>query len=95
MQQVWSQLLDADFVKAYSHGFVMECVDGRIRRFYPRIFTYSADYPEKYVLYITGAYNAEQKLFTEFCLLQCEIRVFAPVHDALFARLTLIRWVRN
>lgn len=27
----------------------MECADGLVRRFYPRIFTYAANYPEKYV----------------------------------------------
>jgi hypothetical protein len=26
------------------------CADDLQRRFYPRIFTYSADYPEKWVL---------------------------------------------
>jgi hypothetical protein len=35
MQEVWQQLLDDDFLEAYQHGI------------YPRIFTYSADYPEK------------------------------------------------
>lgn len=29
---------------------IFSCSDGVERRFYPRIFTYSADYPEKYVL---------------------------------------------
>jgi hypothetical protein len=43
----WALLLDDDFVSAYKHGIVVGCVDGVMRRFYPRIFTYSADYPEK------------------------------------------------
>jgi hypothetical protein len=47
MHGVWDQLLDDDFVASYRHGFVMDCFDGVSRRFYPRIFTYSADYPEK------------------------------------------------
>jgi hypothetical protein len=47
MHGVWDQLLDDDFVALYLHGFVMDCFDGVSRRFYPRIFTYSADYPEK------------------------------------------------
>lgn len=42
-------ILDEDFVKAYEHGVVIQCYDGIDRRFYPRIFTYSADYPEKFV----------------------------------------------
>lgn len=43
----WKMLLDEDFIRAYSHGVVITCCDGLKRRFYPRIFTYSADYPEK------------------------------------------------
>ena len=53
MHGVWNKLLDDDFVNAYRHGFAMECLDGVWRRFYPRIFTYSADYPEKCVQYNT------------------------------------------
>lgn len=45
----WDILLDEEFMNAYEHGMVIECCDGVRRRFYPRIFTYSADYPEKYV----------------------------------------------
>lgn len=41
-------LLDTEFVDAMQHGLVIVCPDGRRRCFYPRIFTYSADYPEKY-----------------------------------------------
>jgi hypothetical protein len=47
MHQVWKVLLDDEFVKAYWHGIVIKCFDGAWRRIYPRIFTYSADYPEK------------------------------------------------
>ena len=47
MQQVWKVILDDDFKEAYEHGFVVECLDGISQQFYPRIFTYSADYPEK------------------------------------------------
>jgi hypothetical protein len=45
----WKILLDDEFLQAYEHGIVVCCCDGIKRRFYPRIFTYSADYPEKYV----------------------------------------------
>lgn len=45
---VWRELLDAQFIEAYKHGVVIHCTDGIMRRVYPRIFTYSADYPEKY-----------------------------------------------
>ncbi|KIO30648.1 hypothetical protein M407DRAFT_20363 [Tulasnella calospora MUT 4182] len=47
-QAVWRRLvMDPDFLHAYQHGIVIECADGITRRVYPRIFTYSADYPEK------------------------------------------------
>ena len=44
---VWHILLDDEFVRAYRDGIVMKCADGITRRIFPRIFTYSADYPEK------------------------------------------------
>lgn len=47
MHAQWALLLDGDFLQIYAHGIVIECTDGVLRRFYPRIFTYSADYPEK------------------------------------------------
>lgn len=40
-------MLDTEFINAYEHGLVISCYDGVSRRFYPRVFTYSADYPEK------------------------------------------------
>ena len=43
----WAELLDSEFVSAYEHGLTLTCADGIERRLYPRIFTYSADYPEK------------------------------------------------
>ncbi|KAK7437003.1 hypothetical protein VKT23_006712 [Stygiomarasmius scandens] len=50
MHQVWQLLLDDEFVHAYQFGIVIKCADGIERRIYPRIFTYSADYPEKVLL---------------------------------------------
>jgi hypothetical protein len=49
MHKVWETLLDDDFIEAYDRGLVCRCHDGTSRRFFPRIVTYSADYPEKYV----------------------------------------------
>jgi hypothetical protein len=43
----WKILLDEEFIEACKHGIVIRCCDGIERRFYPRILTYSADYPEK------------------------------------------------
>ena len=48
----WAIILDDEFLEAWKHGIVIRCCDGVERRFYPRIFTYSADYPEKWVLYL-------------------------------------------
>lgn len=45
----WDIILDEEFLVAYVHGIVIHCCDGIRRRFYPRIFTYSADYREKSV----------------------------------------------
>ena len=47
IQAVWKYILDDDFIHAMMYGVVVTCHDGIKRRIYPRIFTYSADYPEK------------------------------------------------
>lgn len=47
MHAVWCALLDDEFVDAWKHGVVIVCADGVKRRVFPRILTYSADYPEK------------------------------------------------
>ena len=44
----WRILLDDEFLEAWEHGIVIVCQDQVKRRMYPRIFTYSADYPQKY-----------------------------------------------
>ncbi|KAG2058141.1 hypothetical protein BDR06DRAFT_876533, partial [Suillus hirtellus] len=49
----WEILLNEEFLRAYRHSIILTCLDGVLRRIFPRIFTYSADYPEKYtVLYL-------------------------------------------
>ncbi|KAJ6457005.1 hypothetical protein C8R47DRAFT_1248481 [Mycena vitilis] len=50
MHAIWRLLLDGEFLEACKHGIVVECPDGVSRRFYFRVFTYSADYPEKVLL---------------------------------------------
>ena len=49
MQKIWLLLLDQEFMEAYVHGIPITCGDGVKRQIFPRFFTYSADYPEKYV----------------------------------------------
>ncbi|KAH6871005.1 hypothetical protein BKA70DRAFT_1451523 [Coprinopsis sp. MPI-PUGE-AT-0042] len=46
----WDILLDDELRYAMKHGIVITCYDGVQRRFYPRIFTYSTDYPEKILI---------------------------------------------
>jgi hypothetical protein len=46
-QACWKHLLDVDFLNTYCHGIILQCPDGILRRVFPHIFTYSADYPEK------------------------------------------------
>lgn len=45
-------MLDPEFIHAYHNGVVVQCGDGITRRLFPRIFTYSADYLEKYAVLI-------------------------------------------
>jgi len=47
MHGVWKHLLDDEFLHAYRYGMIVQCYDGTERCVYPRICTYSADYPEK------------------------------------------------
>ncbi|KAJ7593757.1 hypothetical protein C8J56DRAFT_777274 [Mycena floridula] len=50
MHAIWALLLNAAFLDAYNVGIVIECADGILRRFFPRFFTYTADYPERVLL---------------------------------------------
>jgi hypothetical protein len=43
----WKIIMDDEFLEAYTQGVVITCFDGKQRRFFLRVFTYSADYPEK------------------------------------------------
>jgi hypothetical protein len=46
---IWHILIDDNFLDAYRNGIIIKCHDRVCCRVFPRIFTYSADYPEKYV----------------------------------------------
>lgn len=65
MHAQWKILLDDKFVHAYTHGFVAMCSDGVERRFYPRIFAYIADYPERRVAFLK-ALNYRLTVFRRF-----------------------------
>jgi hypothetical protein len=49
MQAIWRLLLNEKFVEAYNSGFVIKFVDGIVRRIFIGLYTYGADYPEKYI----------------------------------------------
>ncbi len=54
MHKVLSLIFDQEFSAIHQDGIVIKCADGIMRHIFPRIFTYSADYPEKCVnLYST------------------------------------------
>ncbi|KAG8733626.1 hypothetical protein FRC10_012231 [Ceratobasidium sp. 414] len=50
MHMVWVALLDDEFIEAWRTGIVILCADGVRCRVFPRILTYSVDYPEKVLL---------------------------------------------
>ncbi|KAG2110219.1 uncharacterized protein F5147DRAFT_772486 [Suillus discolor] len=58
-QAQWKVLLDDEFLEAYEHGIVILCCDSIKHRFYPRIFTYSADYPEKALIATINNYGVD------------------------------------
>ncbi|TEB21302.1 hypothetical protein FA13DRAFT_1643041, partial [Coprinellus micaceus] len=49
-QGQWAVLLDDELIDAMKNGIVLTCPDDKLRCFYPRVFTYSADYPEKILI---------------------------------------------
>lgn len=83
MQQIWLQLLDTDFMEAYEHGIVLECGDGVLRRLFPRLLTYSADYPEKYVPRMTCCLYSTDSSFPECYSPPSRTSANARVHAVL------------
>lgn len=82
MHQVWKLMLDDEFITAYQHGIIIRCADGVLRRVYPRIFTYSADYPEKYVQLFKCLPQTLFNNYTEFYWPPCVTKATAPALDA-------------
>jgi Plavaka transposase len=78
MHAVWCELLDQEFVETYSKGVIVCCADGISRRIFPRIFTYSADYPEKYTL--NDCLCTRLIWHSGHCLLLYGTKVIALVH---------------
>jgi len=78
MHAVWKFLLDDEFLHASTYGMIVHCLDGIERRVYPRILTYSADYPEKYV-FPSVSLHCHSLLSLGYYLLLFMIRAFVPV----------------
>ena len=79
MHAVWKFLLDDDFIHAHTYGMVVRSPDGIERRVYPRILTYSADYPEKSVLLFDPFWFCHSLPFLGCCLPPSVIRACVPV----------------
>ena len=85
----WRDLLDDEFLQAYEHGMAFICGDGIKRRLFPRIFTYSADYPEKYiVLFHRDRFTTQAQAFVPpgYSSQTYAALVVACAQDALFQR---------
>jgi len=78
MHAVWKFLLDDEFLHASTYGMVVHCLDGIERWVYPRILTYSADYPEKYV-FPSVSLHCHSLPSLGYYLLLFVIRAFVPV----------------
>ena len=79
MHAVWKFLIDDDFIHAHTYGMVVRSLDGIERRVYPRILTYSADYPEKYVFYFY-LFFCRSLPFLGCCSPPYAITACVPVH---------------
>jgi hypothetical protein len=96
MHAVWKILLDDEFIHVYKYGMVIRCTDGIERRIYPRIFTYSADYPEKWVCSANLLYTHSYDFASTECYLQLyEIRALLPVRGVLLQNPKWTRQVQN
>ena len=91
----WKEILDDDFLEAYEHGVVIECCDGKKRRFYLRIFSYTADYPEKYVMLYLIISITNKFIVAELFLVVSEAWVTVHVPGVLFQKTVPISWQPN
>lgn len=86
-QRQWSILLDEELIHAMKNGLRIVCPDGKPRLFFPRVFTYSADYPEKYVMPLLPTSSYFVELPSDNCVLGLLQQGYAQmasvlVHDA-------------
>ena len=86
----WDVLLDEEFLKAYEHGITILCGDGKWRVFYPRIFTYSADYPEKYARFLLSSMMTDL-YFDRIALAAVRNHALSPCPRCLIPKTELYR----
>ena len=86
MHGTWTIILDDDFIHACTFGIVILCVDGIERRVYPRIFTYSADYPEKYALLPITLFDPISHLHIRVLLATIRDNGLFPCHRCLVSK---------
>ena len=93
IRQIWLLLLDEDFMNAYKFGILILCADGIVRRVFPRILIYSADYPEKYV---TGSRSFLCRFtdcfYADALLLASSVWACMPVPTATWIEVISGRW---
>ena len=87
MHTVWKFLLDDDFLHSYKYGMVLRCQDEMEQHIYPRIFTYSADYPEKWAfLPFLGFLSKSFTYLIGSYLLQFETKAFVRAHAVSYPK---------
>jgi hypothetical protein len=75
LHEQWRMMMDDEFLMAYGHGIVIQCCDDIKRRFYPRFFTYSADYKEKFVYFSQSQTERFSEYFQDYHRLHPGLRV--------------------
>lgn len=79
--EVIKLILQGRFAEAYEHGILIKFPDGIIHRVFPRFYCYTADYPEKFVLFLRYSSHSLRPL-AGFSLLPSRILEGIHVHDA-------------
>ena len=89
----WTIILDEELLKAIVEGLVIVCPDGVTRRFFIRIFTYAADYPERWAFSLVPPFPRLTFLL-EFLLRRYGALEIVPACGASFRRATSTRPAR-
>jgi len=91
---IWLLILDEEFMHAYVHGFDYVFYDGIRRLVFPRLFTYAADYPEKYV-HVNCSDDKGKLIVSGFYLHASNISPNAHAPAVLFSKTIYPRWERK